>query len=101
MTPLKRLSEREFTPLAEPKWVSSESAIRIDTRRDNWDLEMLNLTVELSEGDTIIFAPDRPYRGIASKMLSGKAEDQSERELLVLLQVTNIPLPSDQIPGGP
>ncbi len=86
---------------ARQKWVSSESAIRIDTRRDNWDLEMLNLTVDLSEGDTIILAPDRPYRGIASKMLSGKAEDQSERELLVLLQVTNIPLPSDQIPGGP
>lgn len=82
---------------AKQKWVSSESAIRIDTRRETWDLTMLNLTTEMRAGDTIVFAPTRPQRGIGPKMLSGKGEDQSDRELIVLIHVTEIPLPSEQI----
>ena len=84
---------------ARQKWISSESAIRIDTRRETWNLSMLNLTMELQEGDTIVLAPDRPSRGIAPKMLSGKGEDQSDRQLIVLIHVQHIPLPSEQIPG--
>ncbi len=82
---------------AKQKWVSSESAIRIDTRRETWDLSMLNLTTEMRVGDTILFAPTRPSRGIGPKMLSGKGEDQSDRQLIVLIHVTDIPLPSEKL----
>ena len=82
---------------ARQKWVSSDSAIRIDTRRETWDLDMLNMTMDLQSGDTLIFASNRPTRGIGPKMLSGKGEDQSERELIVLIHVTHVPLPSDRI----
>lgn len=85
--------------IAKQKWISSESAIRIDTRRETWNLAMLNLTMELQEGDSIVLAPDRPSRGIAPKMLSGKGEDQSDRQLIVLVHVQHVPLPSEQIPS--
>ena len=82
---------------AKQKWVSSDSAIRIDTRRETWALDMLNLTLDLQTGDTIALAADHPRRGIAPKMLSGKGEDQSEQELIILIHVKHVPLPSDQL----
>jgi hypothetical protein len=82
---------------AKQKWISSESAIRIDTRRETWNLSSLNLMVDLQAGDTLVMAPDRPTRGIAPKMLSGKGEDQSERQLIVLIHVSNVPLPAEKI----
>ncbi len=82
---------------AKQKWVSSDSAIRIDTRRETWSLEMLDIDVAAVAGDTIVVAPDTPTHGLASKMLTGNGTDQHEQQLVVLIHVTQIPSPADQL----
>jgi hypothetical protein len=82
---------------ARPKWVSSETAIRIDTRRETWTLDMLNIKLDASAGDTIVIAPDAPSRGLATKMLTGQATDQAEQQLVVLIHVIQIPSPADKL----
>ena len=82
---------------AKQKWVSSDSAIRIDTLRENWSLEMLDINLAAAAGDTIVIAPDTPTHGLASKMLTGNGTDQHEQQLVVLIHVTQIPSPADQL----
>ena len=82
---------------ARPKWVSSDTAIRIDTRRETWALDMLSIDVLAAQGDTIVMAPDTPTRGLASKMLIGNGTDQDPEQLLVLIRVARIPSPADKL----
>lgn len=82
---------------ARQKWVSSDTAIRIDTRRETWTLDMLDIALDLSAGDTLAIAPDFPSRGLATKMLTGQGTDQNEQQLVVLIHVAQIPSPADKL----
>ncbi|MCH1440632.1 MAG: hypothetical protein L7W43_13310 [Rubripirellula sp.] len=73
------------------KWVSSDTALRIDSRREAWQLECLNLQLNAHEGDLIVMAPTQPLRGLAKHMLSGTGEDNQLEQLILLIRVTQIP----------
>lgn len=82
---------------AKQKWVSSERAIRIDTRRETWSLEMLDIHLLAAQGDTIVIAPEMPANGLAKRMLTGTGNDQDPRQLVVLIHVLQIPSPADSV----
>jgi hypothetical protein len=73
------------------KWVSSDTALRIDSRREAWQLECLNLQLSAQEGDLIVIAPTLPFRGLAKHMLSGTGQDNQQEQLVLLIHVTQIP----------
>ena len=82
---------------AKQKWVSSDTAIRIDTRRETWALDMLNIDVTAAEGDTIVVAPALPMQGIAAKMLSGSGNDQEDLQLVILIRLSHVPTAADRL----
>lgn len=79
------------------KWVSSESALRIDARRETWSIPELDVDVLASERDTIILAPATPVAGLAKQMLIGAGADQQSQQLVVLIRVAQVPSAVDQL----
>lgn len=73
------------------KWVSSDTALRIDSRRETWQLECLNLQFTAQEGDLIVIAPTQPLHGLAKHMLSGAGQDNQQEQLVLLIRVAQIP----------
>ncbi len=73
------------------KWVSSDTALRIDSRREAWQLECLNLQFNAQEGDLIVIAPTQPLHGLAKHMLSGTGQDNQQEQLILLIRVAQIP----------
>ena len=79
------------------KWVSSDTALRIDSRRETWSLPELDLNLIASEQDLIVLAPTRPLKALAKRMWSGTGSDQEDEELYVLLRIVQIPSAVDQL----
>ncbi|MDB4394002.1 hypothetical protein N9Z67_01475 [Rhodopirellula sp.] len=79
------------------KWVSSDTALRIDSRREAWQLECLNLNLNVQEGDLIVIAPTQPLRCLAKHMLSGTGSDNQHEQLIILIRVAQIPTLIDEI----
>lgn len=79
------------------KWVSSDTALRIDSRREAWQLECLNLHLDVQEGDLIVLAPTQPLRGLAKHMLAGTGQDNEHQNLILLIRVTQIPTLIEEI----
>jgi hypothetical protein len=73
------------------KWVSSDTALRIDSRREAWQLKCLNLNLSVQEGDLIVIAPTQPLRGVAKHMLSGTGSDNQHEQLILLIRISQIP----------
>lgn len=79
------------------KWVSSDTALRIDSRREAWQLECLNLHLNAKEGDLLVIAPTQPLRGLAKHMLSGIGQDNQQEQLILLIRVSQIPTLIDEL----
>ncbi|MEM1068028.1 MAG: hypothetical protein AAGI63_03970, partial [Planctomycetota bacterium] len=79
------------------KFVSSDTALRIDTRRESWAIEQLEMNLTLQEGDTIVFAPTMPLKGLAKQMLSSPGPDQQPQQTIILLRVAQVPTAVDQM----
>ena len=77
------------------RWVSSDSALRIDTRRDTWSLEDLDLNVTTAAGQTLVIAAESPLRGLGKQMFSGHSANQIHQQLIVLINVAKVPSASD------
>ena len=73
------------------KWVSSDTALRIDSRRETWQLESMNLQFNAQEGDLIVIGPTQPLHGVAKHMLSGVDQDNQQEQLILLIRVAQIP----------
>lgn len=73
------------------KWVSSDTALRIDSRREAWQLKGLNLRLNAREGDLFVIAPTQPLSGLAKHMLSGTGQDNQQQQLILLIRVAQIP----------
>ena len=73
------------------RWVSSDTALRIDTRRDTWSLPELDLNVDVSEGQTLALAPDSPLRGLGKQMFTGHSANQQREQLVVLINIAQVP----------
>ncbi|MGI9473662.1 MAG: hypothetical protein ACR2NZ_19120 [Rubripirellula sp.] len=79
------------------KWVSSDTALRIDSRRETWAIPELDLNVVASEKDLIVLAPTQPLKGLAKRMLAGAGSDHDHEQLFVLVRIEQIPSAADQL----
>ncbi len=73
------------------KWISSESAMRIDSRRDAWSLDWLDIDLEGGKDDLFVIAASRPSFGLGKEMLSGVSADNIEEQVVVLLEIQRLP----------
>ncbi len=76
------------------KWVSSDSALRIDTRRETWSLEELDIEFTGSEGDVFVVSGRLPSDALGKQMLSGEAADQTPLQVVVIIRIDQIPDPA-------
>ncbi|MGB7347469.1 MAG: hypothetical protein WBD20_24825 [Pirellulaceae bacterium] len=79
------------------RWVSSDTALRIDTRRETWSLEDLDLNLTGVEGDTFLIGNTMPRLGLGKQMLSGHRSDNSRHQAVILITLTQIPTAADRL----
>jgi hypothetical protein len=76
---------------ARQSWVASDSAFRIETRRETWSLPELDLDITAGQADLLIIAADLPARGLGKQMLTGIGSDQSVQQVLLLIDIAHVP----------
>jgi hypothetical protein len=79
------------------KWVSSDAALRIDTRRETWSIKQLDVNLSGMEGDTFVVAAAHPAAGLASQMLGGTNADNLPQQVMVVIRIDQIPSPVDDL----
>jgi len=75
----------------QQKWVSSDSALRIDSSRESWSLDSLEIDFDAAEGDVFIISGDHPIFGFGKQMMTGKSVDNIEQQVVVLLKIAKVP----------
>jgi hypothetical protein len=73
------------------RFVTADSAIRIDTRRDAWSLNELDLNISVNQGETIVLAAEMPLRGLGEQMFTGHNANQEHQQVVVLIKIAKIP----------
>jgi hypothetical protein len=79
------------------KWVSSDAALRIDTRRETWSIQQLDVNLSGREGDTFVVAAADPAAGLAEQMLRGHSADNLPQQVMVMIRIDQIPRPADRL----
>ena len=79
------------------QWVSSDTALRIDRRRDSWSLDELDLNLKASQDDLFVIAGTQPQLGLGEQMLRGRRADSMQQQVVMLIQVVQIPRPTSQL----
>lgn len=79
------------------KWVSSDAALRIDTRRETWSIEQLDVNLSGMEGDTFVVAASQPAAGLAAQMLGGTSADNLPQQVMVVIRIAQVPSPVDDL----
>lgn len=74
---------QSFTP--------SRAGVRLDHRRESWVLGDLELSAELSEGDTILITPSTEPMGLGETMLTQQSLQRQPTCTALKLTVQNIP----------
>ncbi|TWU44118.1 hypothetical protein Q31b_16530 [Novipirellula aureliae] len=100
ITPTKSVMEGQVLVRCRPevqhgntqhKWVSSESALRIDSSRETWSLDYLDINFEAAEGDVFLISGSYPSFGLGKEMMTGKSVDNVEQQVVVLLKISKLP----------
>ena len=79
------------------RWVSSDTALRIDTRRETWSLKELDVNLAGVENDTFVIGSVAPAVGIGKQMLGGKSNDQTQQQVIMLIKLAQVPTPADRL----
>ncbi len=79
------------------RWTSSDSALRIDTRRDAWTLTELQCMLKGTENDIFVIGETTPRRGLGKQMFSGEDAGRVEQQVVLILSFHEIPTPVDKI----
>lgn len=82
---------------ARQKWISSDSAVRIDTRRDVWSIPELDLTVTAKEHDLLVIAATSPAVGLARHMLMGTNSANVQEQVVIVIRVAQVPSAVDKL----
>jgi hypothetical protein len=75
---------------ARQKWISSDSALRIDTRRETWTLPELDLDLVAQKNDLIVISADSSTEGLAKKMFEGSGPDGAKQTTMVIIKVVQL-----------
>lgn len=70
------------------QWITSDSALRIDARRETWSLTELDLNASLAEGEILVISAATPFTGLGAEMFVGTAADGADQQVLLLIQWT-------------
>ncbi len=81
----------------QQKWIGSDSAIRIDQRRETWAISSLDLNLNVAEGDVIVIAPTWPVAGLGKQMFTGFNADHQSEMVVLLIRVAKVPTAIDRI----
>ncbi|WP_146596208.1 hypothetical protein [Novipirellula galeiformis] len=73
------------------KWISSDSAMRIDTRRDAWSLDWLDIEFAGGKDDLFVVSASDPAFGLGKEMLSGVSADNVQEQVVVLIKIDRLP----------
>ena len=72
-------------------WVSSDSAMRIDNRRDSWVMDQLAFELGAEQGGTIVAGASLPAYGLGEQMFTGQTADGYVDHVLVVIRVAELP----------
>ena len=78
-------------------WVSSDAALRMESRRETWSLEELDLELTGSEGDAFLIGATVPRVGLGKQMLSGHGSDNSQQQVVLILTLQQIPTSAEML----
>ena len=78
-------------------FVSSDSAIRIDARRESWSLPELEIQIAGVQDETLVIGTTSPSIGLGQQMLTGHSADRSEEQMVILIKLAHIPTPADRL----
>ena len=73
------------------KWVSSDTALRIDTRRETWSLDSLDIHLSGAEDDVFAIGGVSPSTGIGQQMFSGLSADNLPEKVVLLIRLKHLP----------
>lgn len=76
-------------------FISSDSAIRIDTRREVWRLESLDFSLRMSVGDLLVLSTTSTPRGVGAQMLTDTGSSGDDARLYLLLRLESVPETSE------
>ena len=76
-------------------FISSDSAIRIDTRREVWRLETLDFSSRMSVGDVLVLSTTATPRGVGAQMLTDTGSSGDDARLYLLLRLESVPETSE------
>ena len=79
------------------RWVSSDTALRIDTRRETWSLPELDIELEGVKNDIFVIGSTMPRIGLAKQMLTGKSSENTQQQVLMLVTLSHVPTPADRL----
>lgn len=72
-------------------WVGSDSALRIDNRRESWVLEDLAFELEMASGGTLVIGATPPSCGLGEQMFTGKTADGEVDRVLAVIRIAQLP----------
>ena len=78
-----------------PQWISSDSALLVDRRRETWSISELDIELDGAEGDTFIVAGVTPPQGLAQQMFSGRTADHTGHRVVLIIRIDQVPQPKD------
>jgi len=72
-------------------WVGSDSALRIDSRRESWVMDELAFELAVATGGTVVVGKTFPSFGLGEQMFTGKTADGEVDHVLAVVRVAQIP----------
>lgn len=72
-------------------WVGSDSALRLDSRRDSWNLDPLTAEIRLEQGAILIVGGFDPPRGLGQMMFTGLTAEGDDDRVVMAIRVMELP----------
>jgi hypothetical protein len=77
-------------------WVGNNSALRINTKRDAWSWEALELEFRGREGDVFVISSLPESRGLGKQMFASQLTDGTPQETILLVKIVHVPSSVDR-----
>jgi len=72
-------------------WVGSDSALRIDSRRESWVMDELAFELAVAAGGTVVVGASHPSLGLGEQMFTGTTADGEVDHVLAVVRVAQLP----------